>query len=563
MSPTLFVVGIALALAAVHQTQQTVRSQRATSARLIRDYGAFAAWSFRQHVGETLRAMLRETFTAAVHARPDGAPAGAMSAAEWHAGLREAQAADSGDGPCGEECLPPYYFRVVVDRPDQAAFAGDVPAAGTRAAVVAAVTAHAASPASPDGDFAMVRAPIDGRERLIAYAVVWTPAGRKVAYGYEFQPERYGALYEGVFAAEELLPRVVTGARANAALLGIRVQRPGGRVVFSSSDTTAWAQRSSEAMDDQLGGLVVGAAMLQSAVGPLTGSALGRSRLPLVAGLLVLSCALAGVAVYQMRRDAELARLRADFVSSVSHELRTPLAQVQLFLETLRLGRHRTDEQREWIFENMQREMTRLTALVDNVLHFSRAGRGIMGGVREPTALAAYLESIVADFAPLAAVRGVSLLTQVEPGLVAPLHRESFRQATLNLLDNAVKYGPPGQAVTISAALAGDRVRLDVEDEGPGVDPRERTTIFEPYRRGERAIGSVAVGSGIGLSVVREVVAWHEGTIHVEGGPRGGARFVIDLPGWREAAAAPAPASTSASDTAPDAPPRATTGVAG
>ena len=137
--------------------------------------------------------------------------------------------------------------------------------------------------------------------------------------------------------------------------------------------------------------------------------------------------------------------------------------------------------------------------------------------------------------------------TALEPGLVAQLHAESFRQVILNLLDNAVKYGRKGQTVRVTTGVADGRIRIAVEDEGPGVDPAERERIWEPFRRGERAVGSVAVGSGIGLSVVREIVGWHEGAAWVEDAPGGGARFVIDLPGWRDlAAGAPARARAGA-----------------
>jgi signal transduction histidine kinase len=220
----------------------------------------------------------------------------------------------------------------------------------------------------------------------------------------------------------------------------------------------------------------------------------------------------------------------------VSHELRTPLAQVQLFLETLRHGRYRTEEQYEWILGSMERETARLTSLVDNVLHFSRAERGSTGGTREPVVLAPYLEALVRGFAPLGASRQVRFETALEPSLVAQLHAESFRQVVLNLLDNAVKYGPAGQTVRVTSGVSAGRIRIAVEDQGPGVDARERDAIWEPFRRGERAVGSVAVGSGIGLSVVREIVEWHEGSAWVDEAPGGGARFVIDLPGWRDLA---------------------------
>jgi signal transduction histidine kinase len=178
------------------------------------------------------------------------------------------------------------------------------------------------------------------------------------------------------------------------------------------------------------------------------------------------------------------------------------------------------------------------------VLHFSRAERGAggggFGGVREPTAVDEYLQGVIASFAPLAVVRGAIIEARLEPGLVAPLHRESFRQVMLNLLDNAVKYGPKGQTIRVTSEGAGERIRIVVEDQGPGVEPREREAIFEPFRRGERAIGSVAVGSGIGLSVARDLVASHEGRIRAEAAPTGGARFVVELPGWREPARATA-----------------------
>ena len=531
LSPALFVGGIVLAVAAVHQAQQAVRSHRETSARLIRDYGAFAAWSFRQHATEALRGMVRAVLTPVVHAAAEGSAPGSLTAAEWRSRL----SGDSAVGVCSRECMPSYHFRIALRDSRDAEFAGTVPDAAARATVTAAVIAHAASADRPVDDFATIHVGGEGSGRLVTYALVAAAPDRLVAYGFEFDPRRFAGTFRELFASGELLPAVVTGGRANDFLLGVDVRLRHGGVVFASSDSAQWAQRSTESFGDQLGGLRAGAAILQSAVGSLTGDSLSRTRLPLIAGLLALSCALAAVAVHQMRRDAQLARLRSDFVSSVSHELRTPLAQIQLFLETLRLGRHRTDEQREWILANMQREMTRLTALVDNVLHFSRGERGVMGGRREPTALAEYLEALIADFAPLASGRGVILTTRLEPGLVASLHRESFRQVILNLLDNAVKYGPKGQTVTLSAEAAGDRVRILVDDEGSGVEPRERQRIFEPFHRGERAVGSVAVGSGIGLSVAREIVEWHVGTIGVETAPGGGARLVVDLPAGEDA----------------------------
>src|SRR5438046_5833073 len=106
----------------------------------------------------------------------------------------------------------------------------------------------------------------------------------------------------------------------------------------------------------------------------------------------------------------------------------------------------------------------------------------------------------------------------------------------LNLVDNAVKYGPSGQTVTLALAVADGRARVSVDDEGPGIPAAERERIWDRFWRLERDRGSAVAGTGIGLSVVRELVALHGGRTWVEGAPaseRGagaGSRFVIELP---------------------------------
>jgi signal transduction histidine kinase len=98
----------------------------------------------------------------------------------------------------------------------------------------------------------------------------------------------------------------------------------------------------------------------------------------------------------------------------------------------------------------------------------------------------------------------------------------------LNLLDNAIKYGPPGQTVIVGVSGTADRARVWVEDEGPGIDPALRDRIFDPFYRLERDANSAIGGSGIGLAVVRELAEMHGGRAYAETGARG-ARFVVEL----------------------------------
>src|SRR5439155_11844858 len=132
-------------------------------------------------------------------------------------------------------------------------------------------------------------------------------------------------------------------------------------------------------------------------------------RLWLTLSLLALTSALLAVSIIQLRREAELARMRADFVSGVSHELRTPLAQIRLFAETLLLGRVRTDVERRRSLEIIANESQRLTHLVENVLSFSKPDRGDGRWPRQRIDVVALARDVVDGFVPLASARQVDI----------------------------------------------------------------------------------------------------------------------------------------------------------
>ena len=118
----------------------------------------------------------------------------------------------------------------------------------------------------------------------------------------------------------------------------------------------------------------------------------------------------------------------------------------------------------------------------------------------------------------------------VTPGLSVLASRGGIYRILANLLDNALKYGPAGQTVGVRAEMNGDAVRISVTDQGPGVPPRDRERIWDPYRRLDRDVSGEVQGSGIGLAVVAELCPAYNGRVWVEGGDDGGARFVVELP---------------------------------
>ena len=243
------------------------------------------------------------------------------------------------------------------------------------------------------------------------------------------------------------------------------------------------------------------------------------------------------VGVYRfarLRREQDLAALRNDFVAGVSHELRTPLAQIRLFAQLLRDGTVQTEAQVERSLRVIDSEARRLTFLVDNVLNFARVENEVRHPSPVPTDVARVVEEAIEAFGPLAETRHARVQATVEPGLRVLADPRALHQIILNFLDNALKYGPPGQTVRVSASADEGNVRLCVDDEGPGVPVAERANVWQQFYRlvggGDDQKAPEVAGTGIGLAVVWELVQAYGGRVAIEDSPGGGARFIATIP---------------------------------
>jgi len=349
--------------------------------------------------------------------------------------------------------------------------------------------------------------------------------------------------YYFAYVAEHgpMIPGVLTGGVTLDSIGSVIVRDARGVVVYRTPQQYASDITGHDTLGSYMAGLQVDVSLRPEIAGKLVIGGLPRSRLPLLIALLVLTAGLIVTALYQLRRETELAALRTDFVSGVSHELRTPLAQIRMFAETLVLGRVRSEAERRRSLEIIDQEARRLTHLVENLLHFSRSERQALRVAPAPMLLAPMVRAVVESFSPLADTRGVRLAMSLAEGVVAWVDEGALRQMLLNLLDNAVKYGPDGQTVTVGIdPAAGARAHLWIQDQGPGIPAAERERIWEQFWRLERDRGSAVAGTGIGLSVVRELATLHGGRVWVEVAPGGGARFVIELPAAGGAAPPPA-----------------------
>ena len=230
--------------------------------------------------------------------------------------------------------------------------------------------------------------------------------------------------------------------------------------------------------------------------------------------------------VEELRR---LSALRADFVSLVSHELRSPMASVIGSARTLeQRWRELSPEQRESFLALIAHETSRLAELIGDVLDTSRIESGTFSYSFEDVDLA----RLVRDSAA-AAEHGQDEVT-VEAVVREPLppvrgDRDRLRQVLVNLIDNAVKYSPPGDRVSVEAEQSDSRVVIEVRDRGPGISPEHQRLIFEKFGRANVA-EHAKPGTGLGLFIARSIAEAHGGALEVRSAPGRGATFRLSLP---------------------------------
>lgn len=252
-------------------------------------------------------------------------------------------------------------------------------------------------------------------------------------------------------------------------------------------------------------------------------------QVPLVSAL-ALATLLAVLATTVLAvRSAQLARARTDFAAAVSHELRTPLTEIILFSELLERGHVHGPAVGETA-RLIRAEARRLHRMVENVLLVMRGTGAAFTVAPERTDLEHLLHEVANTFTPIAQLAGARVEVSAEPGLEALVDPAAMRQVLLNLLENAVRYGPEGQVIVVDAARAGELVRVDVDDRGPGIPGPERRRVFEPWARLERLAGRPASGAGLGLTVVRQLLDAMHGSIQVLDAPDGGTRMRLHLP---------------------------------
>ncbi len=187
-----------------------------------------------------------------------------------------------------------------------------------------------------------------------------------------------------------------------------------------------------------------------------------------------------------------------------------------------------TDEQREILASQLE-ELDKLKRLIDQLLTLARAESGQIPIAHDAVALAPLVSSIVEQIEPVAQAQGLSLVEQIAAQPTIAGDAPWIERLLLNLLDNALKFTPPGGTVTVRLTEEQGTAVLEVSDTGVGMPPDVVPHVFERFYRGDPARSAGGFGVGLGLSLVKWIVDRHNGTVAAAGTPGAGARFTVKL----------------------------------
>ena len=244
-----------------------------------------------------------------------------------------------------------------------------------------------------------------------------------------------------------------------------------------------------------------------------------------------------GAEIAQLARafNAMVARVQSvvtelkEVTHNIAHDLRSPITRMRGLAETtLAAGAPAPEAYRELAAEVVE-ESDRLIAMINTMLEIAEAESGVAAAIRAPVDLGGLLRDAADLFQPLAEERDIRLALEVpDQALVIAGDVARLQRVVANLLDNAIKYTPPGGTVRLAAQAGATRAILSVADSGPGIAEKDLPHVFERFYRGDASRSSP--GNGLGLCLALSFVRAHGGTIEIETAPGHGSRFVVSLP---------------------------------
>lgn len=562
---------------AVRESMRNAQARKSAAERTVKDFAKFAAYIYTSRA--YLFARDRTLFQAylPIHPSEPWAPNAKLPPASILAAIPDTT----------ERCGPPaqwpiYRFRV--DLPSRAVqYAGSRPVPAIDAIIRDSIPKLADSRWVKRAGFGYLFVDPPGGRETIAYAPAADSSGKLLAvYGYR---SCYGVRdtsdYSQMYAVVRVLPPMVPGyvedqsgarssswrppARADGKRTGVvrtdglRSDGMGGGVAQANSEEMKgrWpAGMPAESLfvmtvtDDRdrkiyqapkngqssdfygvsplmyVGGVAFWVALRPDVAKYLVVGGIPSSGVPASVMLLIGSIVLAIAGFASLRSEIRLVNSRQRFLANVSHELRTPLQQILMFVQLLRLGRTRNESERDRSLEIIERETHRLISLSNSVLAAARPQLQLRSTPVDVVNVAA----TAADFfTPLAEARKMRIELDVPQSATARGDPGAIRQILINVLDNAAKYGPIGQTITIGVRNEPHSVRLWVDDCGAGIPKAQRENVWKPFYRGGGTVDDSTGGAGLGLSIVRDLAVAMDASVDLAERPTGGTRFTLNL----------------------------------
>jgi two-component system, OmpR family, phosphate regulon sensor histidine kinase PhoR len=226
----------------------------------------------------------------------------------------------------------------------------------------------------------------------------------------------------------------------------------------------------------------------------------------------------------------QLDEMRREFVANASHELRTPAAAVKALAEALQMGALKDPEKGPRFVQQIVEAADRQATILDDMMTLTRVEMGRQLLQVAPLSAAQAFEEAARQLQPTAAVREVALQVEVDKRDLLMADAAGLHTVLLNLLDNALKYTPPGGAVTLRGQAVPNGYEIRVADTGIGIPVEHQSRIFERFYRVDKARDRATGGTGLGLSIVKHVIEAHGGRVSVRSTPGQGSKFTVFLP---------------------------------
>ena len=239
----------------------------------------------------------------------------------------------------------------------------------------------------------------------------------------------------------------------------------------------------------------------------------------LIGALIAVGLALSGLAFYFYRessRELRQAHQRVSFVNHVSHELKTPLTNIRMYAELLQMTGNDKDDKSTRYLDVVVSESQRLSRLIDNVLTFGRQQRGALKLRKTAGVVDEVIEKVLESFRPSLESKGIRMRFSAGAPDRVLFDSDVLRQIVSNLLGNVEKYAPDTGETEVHSRLEKNMTVITVVDRGAGVPPAEREKVFEPFVRLSSRVSDGVAGTGIGLSIARELARLHGGNLTLE-----------------------------------------------